>query len=177
MIFEDDTISVKSKRQAAEHIIERYGHFGWTLTDKTDDKLYENIVHLTFSRPHSIENRDELQLLQVRLEIAYNAMGHLSAKIPARATLLSILFGLLALGYIAVGILMFLLLSGTVSVILGVFLCATASAFAAAGVFVVRRVYKKDSEKYSALIGEQVQKIEELCAAAKSLRGEDEQKI
>ena len=174
MTFENDTISIKSKRRAAEHIIERYGDFGWSLTERNDDKLYENIVHLTFTRPHTIENRDELQLLQVRLEIAYNDMGRFSAKIPVRATLAGILLGLLALGLIAGGILLLLLLEGTMSLIFCTLLCVMAAAVAILCVILARTALKRDRVKYSCLIEEQVQKIEELCKRARALRGEYE---
>ena len=174
MIFENDTLSVKSKKSAAEHIIERYDDFGWTLTKREDDKLYDNITHLTFTRPHLIENRDGLQLLQVRLEIAYNAMGKLSAKIPARASLLGSFFALLALGCIAGGVLLFVLISGTLPIILGSILCAVGITLGIAGGLLTNRIYKKDKEKYTLLIEEQVKKIDGLCVAARSLRGEHE---
>lgn len=176
MTFENDTISVKSKRSASEHIIGCYSDFGWTLEKKEDDKLYDNIIHLTFTRPHFIENRDELQLLQVRLEIAYNAMGTLSAKIPRRASLFGILFGLLALCYTALGVLMFVLVAGTLPVIFGVLSCAVAIVFGVSGAVVVRKTYKRDSGKYRLLIEEQVKRIEELCISARALRGEYGQK-
>ena len=176
MIFENDTISVKSKRSASEHIIRCYSDFGWTLGKKEDDKLYDNIIHLTFTRPHFIVNRDELQLLQVRLEIAYNAMGRLSAKIPRRAVLFGILFGVLALCYIALGVLMFALVSGTVPVIFGVLSCAVATVFGVSGVISAQKAYKKDREKYTLLIGGQVQRIDALCSSARALRGDYGQK-
>lgn len=173
-LFENDTILIKSKRQAAEHIIERYGDFGWTLTERKDDKVYENIVHLTFSRPHFLENKDELQLLQVKLEIAYNTMGRLSSKIPVRATLAGIFSGLLALGLAVGGVLLILFLEGLLSTVLGAILCAVAVAVVIFCVILARTFHKRDKEKYSRLIEGQVQKIDELCKRARSLRGEDE---
>ena len=174
MIFENDTISVKSKKQAAEHIIERYNHFGWTLIEKKDDRLYENITHLTFTRPHFIENRDYLQLLQVRLEIAYNKMGRLSYCIPVRTALVASLLGLLAAGCIAGGVILLLLLDGLISVISGAVLCATGTVSGAICAVSAPRMYRKDRDKYSLLIDEQVQKIDELCKRATELRGEHE---
>ncbi len=84
-IFDSDFISIKGKKQAAEHIIGCYGKFGWKLVEQKDDKIYGDVTHMTFMRPHFIKNKDELQLLQVRLEIAYNNMGKFSAKCKTRA--------------------------------------------------------------------------------------------
>ena len=173
-IFEEDTISVKSKKQAAEHIVRRYGDFGWTLTKKEDDRLYEDVTHMTFTRPHFLENRDELQLLQVRLEIAYNNMGKLSSKSGLRTSLFSCLFALLSAALIAGGVALFLLLEGLLPIIFGALLCTVGVAAGVLGGLFSRRVYKKDKVKYGLLIQGQLETIEGLCKRARELRGEDE---
>ena len=173
-LFENDTISVKSKKSASEHIIGRYGDFGWTLIKREDDKLYENISHLTFTRPHCVKNKDKLQLLQVRLEIAYNDMGRYSHKISVRTALFGSLFGLLSAGLCAGGVLLFLLIEGLLPIIFGALTCALGIAV---GIFCAKfcnRVYKRNKDKYSRLIEEQVKKIDGLCSTARILRGEDE---
>ena len=81
-LFEKDFIKVKSKREAAEHLERCYGDFGWSLTEKKDDKLYYDTVHMAFSRPHGMPYKDELQLLQVRLELAFNKTGKYARKKP-----------------------------------------------------------------------------------------------
>ena len=173
-IFDSDTIFVKGKRQACEHIISGYGDFGWSLTDRKDDKLYEDIVHLTFTRPHFIKNRDRLQLLQVRLEIAYNRMGKFSYKIPVRASLLGTFLVLLALSLVAGGVLLFLLLGGLISQIAGgVLLVSGVLAFVFSIIF-PRRLLKRDKEKYSRLIDGEIKNIKGICLSARQLRGEDE---
>lgn len=173
-VFEEDTISVKSKKQAAEHIVRRYGDFGWTLTEKEEDSLYEDVTHMTFTRPHFIKNRDELQLLQVRLEIAYNNMGKLSSKSRLRTSLFSSLFALLCAALIAGGIAVILLLDGLLPIISGALLCAAGVAAGVLGGLVSHRVYKKDRQKYGLLIQGQLDTIDELCKKARELRGEDE---
>ena len=174
MIFESDTISIKSKRQASEHIIERYGDFGWSLSERKEDKLYSDIVHLTFTRPHCIKNKDKLQLMQVRLEIAYNTMGRLSCKIPVRSSLFVGLSGLLSAGLVACGVIAFLFLEGLFAVISGAVLCALGLTAGILCMLFTNRIYKKDKEKYSLLIEKQVDKIDGLCRKARILRGEDE---
>lgn len=173
-IFEEDTIQIKSKKAAAEHIIKRYGDFGWKLIEDRDDDLYFDVKHLTFTRPHFIGNRDDLQLLQVRLEIAYNNMGKFSHKKNVRASLFGSFFALLSLGLVAGGVCLLLLLKGLLPIIFGSVMCA---AGVAAGIFCglfTDRIYKKDKVKYACLIEKEVQRIEELCKRARALRGVDE---
>lgn len=172
-IFENDTISIRSKKQAAEHIERRYGYFGWSLAEKKDDRLYGDITHMTFTRPHFIEHKDELQLLQVRLEIAYNDMGRFSYKRGLRASLFGSFSGLLAAAFVAGGILLFLLLGGVWPQVAGSLACACGVALGIiCGIF-TPRIYEKDKHKYNLLIEERYKKIEELCNRARALRSEN----
>lgn len=173
-LFEEDTISVQGKKQASEHIIKRYGDFGWQLTEKKDDKLYGDVVHMKFTRPHFIENKDELQLLQVRLEIAYNKTGKLARKSTARTAVLSTVSAILAAAFAAGGIVLILLLGGLIPLICGSVLCAVGAVIAVVGGIFSHRVYKKDKTKFALLIEKEVEKIENLCKCAKELRGEHE---
>ncbi|MDE7440330.1 MAG: hypothetical protein K2N23_07480 [Clostridia bacterium] len=172
-LFENDTITVTGKKQASEHIIGRYENFGWQLTEKKEDKRYDDTVHMTFTRPHSIENKDKLQLLQVRLEIAYNNTGKLAQKIGSQATLIASLFALVAIAFIAGGVYL-ILTRGLLPIIFGAVACAGGAFFATVGGVLAARVYKKDKQKYTRLIENEVQKIEDLCAQAKQLRGANE---
>lgn len=173
-IFENDTISVKGKKQAAEHIIKRYGNFGWKLTEQKDDKLYGDVTHMTFIRPHFIENKDELQLLQVRLEIAYNKTGKLAHKSTLRALLWGNFFGLLAIAFAVGGVLLIMLLGGVVDIAIGSVLCFLGVLSGVVGGITGYLVFKKDKKKYGALIEKEVEKIENICSDARRLRGEDE---
>lgn len=170
-LLENDFINVTGKKQAAEHIIRRYEDFGWRLTEKKDDKLYGDTVHMTFMRPHFIENKDELQLMQVRLEIAYNNTGKLAHKINNRAALIFSLVALIVAAFIAGGVALIILFGGLLPVISGSVMCALGAVVATVGGISVNRVYKKDKAKYSRLIEDELQKIETLCNRAKELRG------
>lgn len=172
-LFDNDYINLKAKKQAAEHLISCYADFGWSLTEQKDDKFYGDTVHMTFTRPHIIENKDELQLLQVRLEIAYNNTGKLAQKIKLRAALIVTLAVLIVAAFIVVGV--FLILNGgLLPIIFGSIVCALGAAVATVGGLSANRVHKKDKHKYALLIEKEVKKIEDLCKKAKALRGEHE---
>ncbi len=172
-LFESDYITVTGKINAADHIIANYRDFGWTLTERRDDKLYCDVTHMSFTRPHFIENKDELQLMQVRLEIAYNTAGKYSHKTVSRAVSLGNLAGLIAI-LLTVGGVLLMLSEALLSYIFGPVLCAVGVAEAVVGELIAYRVYKADKKKYSLLIKQESQKIESLCTRARELRGVNE---
>lgn len=170
-LFENDYISITGKRVAAEHIEKCYGDFGWALTEKSDDKLYDDTVHMTFSRPHNIPNKDELQLLQVRLEIAFNKTGRYNEKKKSGA-LISLSFYLIAAIILACcGVCLIVFDGSLLTVICGSFLFVIAAAVLVLGAFVTVSVYKSDKIKYGLLIDEVTEEIGELCKRARELRG------
>lgn len=65
-LFSDDKLSVAVKADASDEIKRAYCTFGWKLEDEYDDGNYRDIIHMEFSRPHFIKEKDRLQLLQVR---------------------------------------------------------------------------------------------------------------
>lgn len=172
-LFDNDFITVTGKKQASEHIIKRYGDFGWKLTETKEDKLYGDILHMSFTRPHAIKNKDELQLLQVRLEIAYNNTGKLARKSSHRTLLLATLTVLIVTAFIVGGVFM-ILNGGLLPIIFGSVACALGAVMALAGGISASRILKKDKAKYARLIDREAEKIDELCNRAKALRGEYE---
>ena len=172
-LFDNDFITVTGKRPAAEHIIKCYGDFGWKLTECKDDKLYGDIVHISFTRPHAIKNKDELQLLQVRLEIAYNNTGKFARKVNKRTVYLFALVALLTAAFVAGGVFT-ILNGGLLPIIFGSVACAWGAFFATAGGICAGRVYKEDKIKYAGLIEKEVEKIEDICNKARALGGEYE---
>lgn len=171
-LFENDFISITGRKPAAEHIEKCYGDFGWTLIKKTDDKLYDDTVHMTFSRPHSMPHKDELQLLQVRLEIAYNKMGKYTRKIKYGALICGNFYLFAALIFICCGVCLIALERSLFTVIAGSILFALSVSTLILGAAIAVGVYKHDKIKYDLLIDEVEKEMDELCKKAKLLRGE-----
>lgn len=170
-LFENDKISIKSKREAAEHIEKCYGDFGWSLTEKYDDKLYYDTVHMTFTRPHSIPNKDCLQLLQVRLEIAYNKAGKYNEK-KKYGALISLSFYLIAaLIFACCGVCLIVFDGSLFTIIVASLLFAVTAAVLTLGAFISLSVYKSDKAKYGVLIDEVTEEMDGLCKKAREMRG------
>lgn len=67
-ILSTDYLTLSVKKSNLTDIISYYTTFGWTVLNTTPDKQYENIVELKLSRPHTINNKDELQYTQISME-------------------------------------------------------------------------------------------------------------
>lgn len=72
-----DKIVVTTKREKAENIIKDYAVFGWQKKEVSDDEVFYDVIHITFSRPHVIKNKDELLYLQVCYEEKLNKTADL----------------------------------------------------------------------------------------------------
>ena len=77
---EFDRITVTTKTEKIEKIVNDYSLFGWKWIEKEYDLVFSNVVHLTFERPHRIENKDRLQYVQVCYEQKMNDLADLERK-------------------------------------------------------------------------------------------------
>ena len=91
---EYDHMSLDVKRGKAEKFRHSCEDFGWQQVERRADRRYADIVHLRFRRPHAIANKDALQLLQVRLEIAWNTIGRCESALSARTAAFAVVGGI-----------------------------------------------------------------------------------
>jgi len=67
--FEDfDYLTVYVKKKSVNTIIKYYKMFKWKLKKQESNLRFKNVENLTFFRPHKIDKKDELQILQVDIE-------------------------------------------------------------------------------------------------------------
>lgn len=141
-----DQINLTVKKQNADEVILSYGNFLWDLTSKKEDKLYHDILHLSFSRLHKIPNKDRLQLLQIKYEQSINdrVVMERSAHDKSRATFsivialcMCALFGILLLAFD---------IRGSLYVIGGIFTVIVILAFAVFLFIKARKISVKESE-------------------------------
>ena len=72
-----DYITLFVKKDMAEEIKQSYLHFEWSVFEEKENNRYEDILDITFSRPHKIKNKDDLQILQMYTEDGFNRLGKL----------------------------------------------------------------------------------------------------
>ena len=95
-----DYIDLTVKRKNAQEVKDFYGVFLWQEISRKEDRQYHDILHLSFKRPHKIDNKDRLQLLQVRYESELNKRAILDGKKYSKSQAISFLVA--ALGATAV---------------------------------------------------------------------------
>ncbi len=172
-IIQNDRIGLIVKRSSAVHIIGCYGAFGWTAEDGCEGGD-SGRVQLSFTRPHNIERKDELQLLQVRLEKSINETGKFSVRKMRRTLVFALSSLVFALACIACSVCFFMLFNGMPTVITGAVLCAEAILSVAFAIPFSLSLYKRDKLRYGRLLEREFESIERICMAAIALRTADE---
>jgi len=101
----NDNLTIFVKKVKHEEIIKEYEQFGWELVSKEENQRYEDILDLSFTRHHFIENKDELQLYQVYMEDKMNELGKLEKYKHSNLISLTLNFGIFGLAFIIFGLL------------------------------------------------------------------------
>ncbi len=166
--LEFDTIEFKLRRDKAEEIRSRLACFGWELEREKADRFSSEIVHVRFVRPHKVAQKDRLQLLQVRVEIALKRQAKYEHIAQSRAAAFGLVFGL-----------MFALVAGLgIAFAVNGFclpLAYTLIGIAAAGItvnaFLSTALKRHDGEKYARLMRENAENLDKYCRAARAITG------
>lgn len=141
---EFDTLTIYGKKEKAKEIVEYYKSFCWTLTKESPNKLYEDLVDLTFERPHKIENKDELQLLQVYMEENLNETARLERNKHSKTIALSLSFGVLSLMSLVLGILFCCNIFPNISISIGIVLVVVGVIVSTLLSIFLQKLFKKE---------------------------------
>ncbi|MCD8309032.1 MAG: hypothetical protein LUD19_04175 [Clostridia bacterium] len=168
----EDSLSVAVKADVAEEMKKWYSAFGWTLTEEQPDKVYIDLVHMKFARPHKIENKDRLQLLQVRFEMMLNLISRTKRRVNFLTALLCTGLFLLGAAIIGCGVVLALWASGTVFyVVCGMVIVAAGILFWVLSAFVCAQTHDYYTDKYSVYDDVLKENINSVVAEAASLTG------
>ena len=91
--LEYDKQIIFAKKDKVEEIKGHYSSFGWKVEKVEDNTRYEDIVDITFFRPHKIKSKDELQLLQVHMEERVNEVAKYEKYKTRKSTVLGLSLG------------------------------------------------------------------------------------
>ncbi len=103
---EMDKLTICVKKQKVEEVIQSYEVFGWEVSQQVENSRYDDIVDVSFLRPHFIDNKDELQLQQVYMERLLNSIGKIEKMANAKTTLFGLVTGLLSVAVLVIGIML-----------------------------------------------------------------------
>lgn len=171
-IFEYDKLNIYAKKQKSEEIIERYKCFNWTLDTETDNDKYEDLQDLTFSRPHKIKNKDDLQLMQVHMEENLNLIGKLEKYRHARSQTFGLCVGGIGFACLVIAIWLLVIHNFVPAVIL---LGITLGCAILVAIF-LPKILKKEKNNYEFHHKRLETEVNEICEKAKTLSGGEYEK-
>lgn len=168
---ENDYQTIVAKKEKVDELINNYECFGWVALDTIQHLRYANLLEIEFERPHFINNKDELQFLQVNMECDINKKGRLERNKHSKSTAFGIILGLLGCGSIAGLILSILYFSFVTSIV-----CSCLFSILALGSFITLTIYlvkniKKENIDYIEKNNQYEQSIHDYCEKARQLIG------
>lgn len=100
-----DYLFATVKKQNFNELKAHYKALGWEDIEEREDESYYDVVHISLRRPHKIKHKDDLQLMQVHLESAWNTIGKYSRWHCPKAAAFGTVFGVISLALIMIGLL------------------------------------------------------------------------
>lgn len=165
-----DCLHTAIRTDRADEMVARYRAFGWEESERKDDDRYDDIVRITFVRPHRLPEKDRLQLLQVRMEKRLNEAAALKKNAHAVSVSAGLSAGLASAAAVAGGVLLAVYFSAPAVLAAGIVL---ALAGAAGGVWTgrfVRRRYARETADCARRVAAAERDAADLCLQAGRLR-------
>ncbi|MBQ2864665.1 MAG: hypothetical protein IJE91_04290 [Clostridia bacterium] len=164
-----DSFAILLKKEKYDEVTQYYKDFGWKIVSSLPHAQYANILIVEFSRNHFVNNKDELQFLQVNMEHDVNSLGKLEKTKHSRSIIVGITLGLLMASFLTMSF-CFLLLRPTVTeIILGCACAFTSLVLIVFTLFWLKQNIKKEKTHFLQKQTELQGSIKNYCSQAKSL--------
>lgn len=172
-IFNYDNLTLYVKKNKVEEIVQHYKIFGWQLVKSVENDRYEDLVDLTFVRPHKIVNKDDLQLYQVYMEEKLNEAAKTQRRRHLCSTLFAFNVGLIGLTLIILGIITLTTLT-ILNVAGGIVFVCLGTMFFLVEALILPKIVKKENKKYAKKKQSLDEEIDSICEKVVILRGAHE---
>lgn len=162
---------IVAKKEKAGELIKNYGCFGWVAINSNQHAQFENLVEIEFSRPHKIQNKDNLQFMQVNMEHYINHKGRLEQKKHSKSLMLGMSTSIIAVFLIIFAVFSPIKVAGNLGIALCVlyaFLAISILTLCGIGIAKLTKIENFKFEKESKNCDNLISKI---CKQAKSLLG------
>ncbi|MBE5733521.1 MAG: hypothetical protein E7347_00545 [Clostridiales bacterium] len=165
-----DKLEIAVKTDKEKELIKDYSIFGYKVIERYPDKIYSNIAHVIFSRPHKIENKDDLQHLQIYYENYVNNLSELNKNKHSKSALFTFSALVCVLIFIAIGVTL-MLTKGLIGIVLGIIVCFISIFVAGKSFLRSKKIRKEEKKIYQAKFDEITTSIKSVLDIAKQLRG------
>lgn len=164
------TLCVKDNKTRA--IIDHYAHFGWELVESVSNRKYGNIMDLTFIRPHSIKNKDKVQLLQVGLEVELNKIAKQEKRKHSKSVATTLSFLVAGALLVLAGVLNILNATNVGIKILAISLLTLGAILILLPMFITPKIVRKENARHIKFVQEYNSKIEIILNELNALKKE-----
>lgn len=171
-----DYLEVTVLREKLEEVNGYYTTLGYKQISCKEDKVYGNLLHLVFARPHNIENKDRLQYLQVKLESHINSLSKVEEKKHEKSLIVSLIVGCVTMALFIIGLTLALnqqAKSGVV--VLGVVLSVVSFIVGVGSIKPISDIYKKENADFKVKIAKNESEIAFILEEIKRLVKTDEE--
>lgn len=102
--MENDTISLMVDVSSLEEVKYYYSVFGWKISSEKRDAIFHRTYHIVFERDHFIDNKEELQLLEVEFESNVKKLNKAKVKKHQWTKIFALSFSLLFIVCLVLGL-------------------------------------------------------------------------
>lgn len=169
--LEFDTLKIQVRKEQQDLIDNCYNSLGWSKVDEKENPLYADTNELKLVRPHSIENKDELQLLQVHIENLLNKLWWLEQTKNIKTILLASFGGILIFLSAFFGVSLIFNTTALGFDILGGVTIAFSFGLLATTIILGKKIYQKEKSAFNHKTADTLNSISELCSRSRSLKG------
>lgn len=173
---EIDTLTIYVKRNKLSEIVGNYKAFAWEVVEQKDNDRYADIVDVTFNRPHKINNKDDLQLMQVYMEERLNEIGKIERHSQSKATILGLCNGIIGFACLVLGILFCLDVLSFLGVIAGIVLIVFGATLIILELITLPKIIKRDKRIARARLKILDEEVKTICKNAISFAGENSER-
>lgn len=166
-----DYLSITLQTEKTDEMIDVYHKFGWEVVSKLKNRDYENLYYITLKRPHFIDNKDELQYLQVRMEESVNKLAIEKSRKNLKSILFGSLLGLLTVFLFVISIFGIVNKYDTFSFIASIVLCTITPILSPFIAVKCYRMAKKENAFFNDFYINTNQEIDEIVNRATLLLG------
>jgi len=143
-----DSQIIVLKKDVAKEIIISYESFGWEIESEKPHPRYENLIEVKMSRNHFVENKDDLQFLQVNMESDIIKWGRLKKSKHSKSTILGITLAVVSFALFSCSALIFTNTFFANSRILPIFLVVLGIGVGLSIPFICHKIYKNEKLIY-----------------------------
>lgn len=165
-----DALRVSVKERHVDELISAYRAFGWSPTEMKGDEVYDDVIDMSFVRPHNVANKDELQYLQVCAEMEINKRDKLSRKKHSRSSTVGLALGAMGVALVVLGV--YLAIVGTaLYLVFGIAIGVLGCVACVLCPIVTKKFVREEKIEFARRYKESVKKSEAILASAARLNG------